>query len=379
MKYIQNIIFILTLLLFISCNEESSKQEQLDFQKQALEKIVQHVEQNRVNELNLDDYRHADFHAVTKENINNYRESIDSLSSSQEIQETLQKLNKNFNQKPIALSKDITLHRKESTQIILEGNDEDIKNLAYVIVEQPAHGTVTQTFPTISGRMAFITYTPKANEDFIGNDTFTFKVNDGIIDSDPVDINTSVQVDKPIANAGLDQLVTTPNFRRNDSFNNFVDVTLDGSKSSDKDGNITNYFWQKIVEPQVIGTKESIQTRLFPGIHTIKLTVTDNDSFSSIDTIVITVNEPPLAFAGQDKPQEFENVAVQLNGLDSSDRDGRIVSFVWKEGESILSREANFSQPFSVGIHILTLTVTDDRRAIDSDNIRIEVLGFRIE
>ena len=52
--------------------------------------------------------------------------------------------------------------------------DDDYDPLTFSIVTQPTIGTVT-----ISGKMA--TYTPNENAD--GTDTFTYKANDGVADS----------------------------------------------------------------------------------------------------------------------------------------------------------------------------------------------------
>ena len=58
--------------------------------------------------------------------------------------------------------------------ITLNGTDEDGDDLTYTIVSDVSNGATS-----LSG--SAVTYTPTAN--FNGTDTFTFKANDGIVDS----------------------------------------------------------------------------------------------------------------------------------------------------------------------------------------------------
>ena len=53
-------------------------------------------------------------------------------------------------------------------------NDADFDNLTYSIVSNPSNGTIS-----LSGDI--VTYTPTT--DYTGTDTFTFKANDGALDS----------------------------------------------------------------------------------------------------------------------------------------------------------------------------------------------------
>ena len=64
---------------------------------------------------------------------------------------------------------------------------------------QPAHGTLSGTAPNV-------TYTPTAN--YNGADSFTFKANDGLLDSAPATVTITVTAvnDAPVATA---QSVTT--------------------------------------------------------------------------------------------------------------------------------------------------------------------------
>jgi len=65
---------------------------------------------------------------------------------------------------------------------------------------------------------------------------------------------------------------------------------------------------------------------------------------------------------------------VTLSASQSSDSDGQIVSYEWKEGNTILSTDENFTKiDFGVGVHTITLTVTDDDNNSASDEVVVTV------
>ena len=66
--------------------------------------------------------------------------------------------------------------------------------LAYVIATQPAHGTLG----TVSGNT--VTYTPAAG--YFGPDSFRFKVNNGVSDSNIATVSVTI-VAPPTASVGL--------------------------------------------------------------------------------------------------------------------------------------------------------------------------------
>ena len=89
----------------------------------------------------------------------------------------------------------------------------------------------------------------------------------------------------PIADAGPDQTVTDTDHSGDQP------VTLDGTASHDNDGTITNYRWTEgaTILANASGASSPTVT-LNVGIHTITLQVTDNQSATAMDTVVITVN-----------------------------------------------------------------------------------------
>ena len=88
-------------------------------------------------------------------------------------------------------------------------------------------------------------------------------------------------------------------------------------------------------------------------------------------------NLPPLAAAGPDQavPDSDRNGTelVTLDGSASSDRDGSIVSYEWREGTAPIATGATAAVSLSVGTHTLTLEVTDDGGDSATDSVIVVV------
>jgi len=75
---------------------------------------------------------------------------------------------------PVAFDQNITTAEDTNSSIILTGTDSNGQLLTYLLITQPTHGTLSGVAPNL-------TYIPNAN--YVGNDSFTFKVNNGTFDS----------------------------------------------------------------------------------------------------------------------------------------------------------------------------------------------------
>jgi subtilisin family serine protease/subtilase family serine protease len=88
-------------------------------------------------------------------------------------------------------------------------------------------------------------------------------------------------------------------------------------------------------------------------------------------------NLRPVASAGPDQTVTDTNgdgvESVTLDGSASSDPDGSIVSYEWREDSTVLSAEASASIFLAVGTHTLTLQVTDDHGATGTDTVVVTV------
>ena len=96
------------------------------------------------------------------------------------------------NHAPVASNSSVTTPEDTPVAIPLSVVDSDSDPLTSAIVTQPTHGVLSGTFPNL-------TYTPAAN--YYGPDSFTFKVNDGTVDSNvaTVDITVTMDSNPPVA------------------------------------------------------------------------------------------------------------------------------------------------------------------------------------
>ena len=190
--------------------------------------------------------------------------------------------------------------------------------------------------------------------------TFELTVSDGY-DTDTDTVTITVVNRPPVASAGADQTV-----RFGDT------VTLDGSASTDPDGDAISYVWK---EMSGTGTKLSdttVQSPTFtaPGSAatiTFELTVSDGE-FTSTDTVTITVKHPnraPTANAGVDQTAGVGDT-ITLSGAASTDPDNDTLTYSWSViigPRDILSGASGSSVtvtvPGGVGLLGILLTVSD--------------------
>ena len=104
-------------------------------------------------------------------------------------------------------------------------------------------------------------------------------------------------------------------------------------------------------------------------VHSVVCTKTYRPLLYSIETMS-NPNQAPVANAGTDMKVYYTD-SVSIDASLSSDDTG-IVSYEWKEGETLLSNSMNFyKDDFSVGVHTLTLTVMDDEGKSSSDTLKV--------
>ena len=91
---------------------------------------------------------------------------------------------------------------------------------------------------------------------------------------------------------------------------------------------------------------------------------------------VAAVNNPPLADAGGDQVIEATGpmTPFTLNGANSSDPDGDLLTYSWKdEGGSVVGEDVVVTLSHDLGVYVFTLTVTDPGGLTSEDSVQITI------
>ena len=151
-----------------------------------------------------------------------------------------------------------------------------------------------------------------------------------------------------------------------------VNVMFDGTGSSDPDGTIASYDWD--FGDGNTGTGASPQhAYAADGVYDVTLTVTDDlGAVSDLATTTATIvegNLPPVS----DPNGPYSGTVgmpVSFDGSGSLDPDGSIVAYDWDFGDGTVETDAGPTPSHTYaaeGTYNVTLTVTDDADAMDSD------------
>lgn len=195
---------------------------------------------------------------------------------------------KEQNHEPVADNQSVELDEDTSASITLTGSDQDGDAVTFEIVTPPVNGTLSGTAPALS-------YTPAA--DFNGSDTFTFKVNDGKVDSEEAAVAITVN---PVNDDPVAVVVSSGGAHVGE------EVVLDGSESKDIDGDPLTYQWSLIKYPE--GLLPTIEEGdpgkasfipLLPGNYEVQLIVNDGKTDSPSDTVAISVSYIPFSMTEQ--------------------------------------------------------------------------------
>ncbi len=204
-------------------------------------------------------------------------------------------------QPPVATAQSITLAENASTNITLTASDPQGDTLTYLLLSLPNHGSLSGTLPNL-------TYKPATN--YFGSDSFTFKVNNGMMDSSPATVSLAVtrvyypptSVSQTLTNSQNAALpVTLYRFRcGRKSFELFcgdsaAHGTLTGTPPNLIYQPATNYYGN-----------DSFTFRVNNGI--------SNSSAAVINITNQPVNYPPVVVAGPDQLIILPTTNVTLTG-----------------------------------------------------------------
>ena len=287
----------------------------------------------------------------------------------------------NENAPPTAMIANLVSPQPLSAQLALDANastdpDGDALQYQWSILTGPAghNASITDAVAPLATLVA----------DVPGAYTIQLVVNDGTVNSAPASVSIVLTNTVPLAEAGADRAVDlqpgTP-----------LNVTLNGSGSSDADGHRLSYVWQILDTPEgstvILNGATEVQPTLtgldLPGTYTVGLTVNDGYADSARDQVQITTNNvAPVADAGNDIGGKQVGDSVTLNGTQSSDFDGDSLSYQWAFTDNVptgplpaLDNATSSMPSFTIeqkGNYELELTVSDGELS-DRDTVWVNV------
>jgi hypothetical protein len=261
------------------------------------------------------------------------------------------------------------------TTVQLDGStstdiDGDVLTYAWALTAKPAGSNAILSDPEA--------VQPTLTIDKPGTYIAQLIVNDGKLDSEADTVTLNTVNSKPVANAGPDQHGTVGTM-----------ITLDGTGSSDVDGDALLFQWALLSQP--VGSTAAIQnpTTKQPsftldkaGAYVVQLIVNDGTVDSEPDTVVVgTVNSKPVADAGEDQTDTV-NQPVQLDGSGSTDADDDPLTYQWSFTSTPDNSTATLSDPLTVnptftpdlpGLYIAQLIVSDGKEDADPDTTRVTI------
>lgn len=276
----------------------------------------------------------------------------------------------------------------ENTYVLLDGSassDPDNDTLTYQWTQ--ISGPTVQLLGSNSVPVRFFQAPDVTHAQGSNQLQFQLVVNDGHVNSGPSVVTVTVTNvnDAPIADVSPGQTV-----------DELAEVTLDGSASSDPDGNPLTYSWTQVYGvPVTLQNSNSAQaTFIAPQVTNpdtnsatvlaFQLTVSDGIASSSAWTTIFVskVNHAPLADAGIDQTVP-EGATVTLDGTGSTDPDGDALSFYWLQVDGTNVTLVNtdtltpsFTAPLvgpSGTSLTFQLTVDDGRGGVTNDIVVINV------
>jgi len=201
-------------------------------------------------------------------------------------------------------------------------------------------------------------------------------VSDGVATSAPDEVEIDTRNTAPVAHAGSDAHVALGET-----------VTLDGSGSTDVDGDTLTFSWSFTSVPAgsaaALSSPSSVTPQFSvdrPGTYVAQLIVSDGVATSVADTVVVTTrNSAPVARAGADVAAVAQQ-RVPLDGSASSDPEGSPLTFAWAltvvpPGSRAVLQNPASSAPFFVadrnGLYVAQLVVSDGELSSDPDTVSI--------
>jgi hypothetical protein len=186
--------------------------------------------------------------------------------------------NASTNHTPIAYAKNLTTNEDTNLPITLTASDEDNDTLQFIVTSGTVHGVIQGTAPNL-------VYHPET--DFFGTDQFTFKVNDGTVDSAEATVTITVAPvnDAPVA---VDDEALAVRFGNTITIDPLLnDTDIEGDTLSLLSITTPAHGWATITDGKVRYTPAGDYT----GMVSFDYTVSDGQGGTDTATIAVTVEK----------------------------------------------------------------------------------------
>ncbi|MCP3142014.1 myxosortase-dependent M36 family metallopeptidase [Pyxidicoccus sp. QH1ED-7-1] len=230
----------------------------------------------------------------------------------------------NENRGPAVTASAVTVDERTTATLTASGTDPDGDTVSYTWTQVGGEPTVTLTGAD-TATASFTAPEVTANTEL----TFRVTVSDGAASASS-DVTVTVrQVNRaPVANAGADAAVAAR-----------ATATLNGSASTDADGQTLTFQWTQVGGPWVTLTGADTASATFtaPKVKentdlTFRLVVSDGELTSNADTVTITVtkaNQAPVAKARI--ILSGDQTSMTLDGSGSTDPDEEGLTYKWEQ------------------------------------------------
>jgi hypothetical protein len=272
------------------------------------------------------------------------------------------------NRLPEAESCTVKTSEDTPVEIVLKGNDQDLDKLSFKMVSETSHGS-------LKGKPPKLTYIPERN--FNGSDSFSFKVNDGTVDSDEATVSISISSvnDPPVANSDSAETVEDMPLTKIDVLKNDTDIDNEGrtlyldtftvtAVTQGKNGSVTI---------NTDGTLRYNPDADFFGNDEFTYTVSDNKGDSDTAKVTVTVTKANDAPKIISSPVVSTAIGTQytydVNAVDPDLTDTLTYSLTTKPDDMTIDPQTGLIQwsPTELGTNEVVVTVADSNNVPTTD------------